>query len=107
MAEPCLDYDEVTSDELGERAAREMTYRLEPEEEPDDIVFSGPCPRCEGPMTYPWPLMVVRQAPTELRHSMAVEHLDVTVICRCPRHHAGAGRERGCGAYWKLRVPSP
>lgn len=103
MSDACQPYDEITNDALGEHAAQEMSYRFEPADQPDDVVFAGPCPRCRGQMTYTWPLMVVRQIAGE----EAADGLDVTVICRCPAQHAGADTERGCGAYWTLRIPRP
>jgi hypothetical protein len=103
MAADCQPYDEVSSDELGERAAREMSYRFEPADEPEDVVITGPCPRCQGSMTYTWPMLVVRQ--TVARE--AQDALEITVICRCRAEHRGADREAGCGAYWTLWVPRP
>ena len=54
-------------------------------------------------MTYEWPLMVVRRTVA----AASPEELEVPVICRCTRNHAGADGEPGCGAYWNLRVPRP
>jgi hypothetical protein len=98
-----MKYEEVTSEAFAERAAVEMSYQFEPADDPEDVVFTGPCPRCEVEMTYTWPLIVVREvaaAPVE-------EQIEVTVICQCPRTHPGAGGERGCGAYFNLRIPRP
>jgi len=103
VADHCQPYDEVTGQELGELAAREFSYRFEPADEPDDVVLTGPCPRCRGEMTYEWPLMVVRRTVA----AASPEELEVPVICRCTRNHAGADGEPGCGAYWNLRVPRP
>ena len=103
MSDGCEPYEEVTSDELGERAAREMSYRFDPEDEPEDVVITGPCPRCVGEMTYTWPLVVVRDLVARER----AETLQITVICRCAAKHPGAGSEQGCGAYWTLTVPRP
>lgn len=103
MSDGCEPYEEITSDELGERAAEQMSYRFEPEDEPEDVVITGPCPRCAGAMTYTWPLVVVR----DLIAAERTETLQITVVCRCEGTHAGAGTEAGCGAYWTLSVPRP
>lgn len=102
VPEPCLPYEETTSDALGELAASEMSYSFVPDEDPEDVRVVGPCPRCHGSMTYTWPLVVVRQltvaAPNQLR---------ITVWCKCLGAHAGAGENEGCGAYWTLLVERP
>jgi hypothetical protein len=103
MSDGCEPYEEITSDELGERAAERMSYSFEPEDEPEDVVITGPCPRCAGAMTYMWPLVVVR----DLIAAERTETLQITVVCRCGGTHAGAGSEVGCGAYWMLSVPRP
>lgn len=103
MTDSCQPYEEITSQEFGELAAREFSYRFEPAGEPDDVVFTGPCPRCRGAMTYVWPLIVVRRTVA----AAPPDELEVPVICRCTREHRGADGEPGCGAYWNLRVPRP
>jgi hypothetical protein len=97
----CKPYQETTSDELGERAAASFTYELEPADDPEQVVFSGACPRCEKAMTFAWPLIVVRSM------DVPADELTVTMVCRCVAKHRGADGEKGCGAYWSLRIPRP
>lgn len=101
MSDECEPYEEISTPELGARAAAEMEYRLEPAGDPDDVIITGPCPRCSGDMKYTWPLTVVRNA---LLAPQDPDVLHITVICRCEANHPGAGSQRGCGAYWRLDI---
>ncbi len=101
MPKRCENYEEITSDELGEKAADQFTYELDPADDPDQVMFTGVCPRCDGAMNFVWPLIVVRSVDTP------VDELKIPMVCRCQREHRGAGGEIGCGAYWSLRIPRP
>lgn len=90
---------EESTEDYGTRAAQQIPYRPDPPRSPIDLVFEGPCPRCEHAFVYRWPLVIVRGAgiaPTE----------PVTVYCQCTVSHPGRPEKTdGCGAYWSVSVP--
>lgn len=114
MAKRCKRYEEVTSEALGQKAATTFTYRAEPTDDPAEIVFTGACPRCDGAMTYTWPLTVIRSigpaedaAELEAMGGIPDDALSIPVLCTCTREHPGADGAKGCGAFWRLSVPRP
>lgn len=87
----------ASSDEYGARAAVTIPYRPDPPAHPADLVFEGPCPRCDHAFVYRWPLEVVRGLSTTT----------VTVSCQCKHAHPGRPEKvDGCGAYWNVVVPA-
>ena len=73
----------ASSDEYGAQAAVTIPYRPDPPAHPADLVFEGPCPRCDHAFVYRWPLEVVRGLSTTT----------VTVSCQCKHAHPGEARE--------------
>lgn len=114
MARIEIRYKEESDEQLGQRAAASWRYRCEPTEDPDRVILSGSCPKCERSFEYDWPLIVVRQdAPPPGRADQsddargrfeAGEVERIPVICRCRVTHPGANGEKGCGRSWTLTV---
>src|SRR5690242_4382878 len=73
---------EESTGDYGVRAAQQIPYRLDPPKSPIDIVFEGPCPRCQHAFVYRWPLVIMRGA------SVASTQ-PVTVYCQCTVTHPG------------------
>lgn len=91
-------WEERSSEEYGVTAARTIRYRRQPADRPTELIFSGPCPRCQDPFSYEWPLVNVRGG----------DNSGVTVYCQCKTNHPGRpDKVDGCGAYWKVQVPLP
>lgn len=91
-------WEEKSTKAYGATAAQTIPYRQQPEDEPTELIFSGPCPRCHDPFSYEWPLVNVR----------GVESFGVTVYCQCTAEHPGRpDNVDGCGAYWNVAVPRP
>ncbi len=97
-----IPYEEVSTPEFGESAARTWSFALEPPDDPQVVVLRGTCPRCFDAATYDWPLRMVRGAPLPEPVSKAIL---VTVICFCDVTHPRAGGKKGCGGYWEFKVP--
>lgn len=96
---------EHSDDSYDDRAAESFNFKYEPAQEPERIVFHGPCPNCAHGFSFIWPLAVVR---TAVATSTTATKLPVTLYCRCEHAHPGRpDDEVGCGAYWKLKVPRP
>lgn len=92
---------EESTDAYGEQAAKTIRYRPEPATDPTDLIFEGPCPRCQHTFVYKWPLEVVRGLGDETGDV-------VTVSCQCPVLHPGRPEKAdGCGAYWNVTAPWP
>lgn len=103
MSSPGADpYDEVTSADWTDRI--DFDYEYKPDtDDPEMILLVGNCPRCQGEMTFEWPLFVPRLALRVQR----VAPYRVTMICNCSHEHPGADQKSGCGAYWNVLVPPP
>ena len=98
-------YQEESSGELGELAAKQWRYRYDPVDDPERVLLTGPCPECQDVFEYDWPLTVVR-ADVAPEPASDASWLTIPVICRCRVEHPGAEGEKGCGRSWTLTVPA-
>lgn len=86
--------------EYGDVAAKTIPYEAVPPNDPEDLIFRGPCPRCPHEFTYKWPLVVVRGVT-----AASASETPVIVRCQCGATHPGRPeKQSGCGAFWKVRV---
>lgn len=72
-----------------------------------EMVVSGQCPGCHGRTVF-----AIRKGMPEgtkgLPEGVAPEERAVTIYCECGYPHANRPADavdRGCGAYWKVRLP--
>ena len=87
---------EQTSDDIGQKAAKQTWYEYLPPGNPTFVQFTGQCPVCEDPFLYDHPLEYLRTVAAE----------PVIVICQCSETHTGRPENTsGCGAYWVAEVP--
>nr|ADK54887.1 transferase [uncultured soil bacterium] len=90
---PILPYVEETHDQYTVQAAEKFTGIRDDE----DVVLSGPCPRCADPVTAVFTKEVVRRP--------AADQPYVVVVCNCSAPHPRRPHLRtGCGAYWTLVI---
>jgi hypothetical protein len=90
---PILPYVETTNEQYAVHAAAQFTGQRDDE----DVVLSGPCPRCADPITAVFTREVVRRP--------AVVAPYIVVVCNCSAPHPQRPDLRtGCGAYWTLMV---
>ena len=96
-----LDYSVETDASFAEVAA--ATFSLAAKGR-GDAELSGPCPRCEDPMSWPVYSHVFRLGKKRARTSS--DDGIVLMICTCTStdHEGRPADAEGCGAYWNLRV---
>ena len=95
-------------------------YWVPSREDPLELHIRGRCPRCEDPMTFVHPLVVIfgfDRAPTDeelhaevrkLRPKLRSEGIHVDVRCECDRKHPGAPENSsGCGAPFVMHFKLP
>lgn len=93
-----IPYEEVTNSSYGERAAADFVA----ERIGGDVVLSGNCPRCGGPMSAILPAAIVRRPSSPSRP--IGEGYEV-IGCTCGDLHPERPEDRvGCGAYWTVVV---
>lgn len=114
-----LKYQVGSDTEWNVTAAGTASVEVRPSEKnPEEIIVTGPCPRCSDLTMHIEPVIVfsglvgdpgapARDAIREamIRAAAKVRERDVEVICACGTIHDGAPDGRaGCGASWVLHV---
>ena len=83
---------------------------FQPDDEPDGIRVSGRCPRCRARTSFTFQNGTpgaVKGLRFPWRREPAPAPETATVFCACGFPHAGRpgdSSERGCGAYWKIKL---
>jgi len=75
----------------------------------DEVVVSGTCPRCKATTGHGFPMGQMGSVSAEAVKDFAAAGEIVTMICECGFVHdkkPSDSTESGCGAFWKVRLPS-
>lgn len=97
-----LPYDEVTSEELAASAAEQIE---EVEEQPEQFLLKGSCPRCGFRTVMLIPRRVFLRGNAQSSDPTLGRRVQEPMACECPRAHPNRPPGGvGCGAYWVLEL---